>query len=256
VYPSGPSKSQVARIFRYLLATVCLLSAAVWPSPAAAQNTDHATQFSEPELRQWIQDYSDWRDWMDHNFNFVSYSAWGGMAGRKKMPPPPVWLDDECRSMVDPGSGLLGTACQLLKESREDYATMLERKRMHESQAQHEKPSSSIFRRRLHIDALWTATSTGASTYGLVGVHVTFVDIDRFQVFIPPGVMLFLLPDGRSHKLQPSVTMGVSLRLFDFQFPGEDRKATLHFNLAKAWTYGIGRPPIDVAGLSVSFRKK
>lgn len=192
---------------------------------------------------------------MDHHHNFVVYRVWGGIGQRKKMPEAPAWLEEECRDLVSASGGLLGNACELFKESREDYSTMMERAQMRRVQAQNEKPKSSIFQKRLHIDALWTATYTGASTYGLLGAHVTFLDIARLQVFIPPGFMVFLVPDGNHHRVAPSATMGVSVRLFNFHFPGEPKKATLHFNVAKAWAYGLSSPPIDVAGLSVSFKK-
>ena len=149
---------------------------------------------------------------------------------------------------------LLMTACEYLKDSEEGYQVLLDRRKASQAQTQKEKTSHTLFHVRMHIDAMYTATSTGTSTYGLVGMHFTFAELGRIQFFIPPGVMLYEVPKERGgHRLVPATTAGVSIRLFETDFFG--RPVNLHLNFAKAWVSGAVMPSTDVVGLSFTFKK-
>jgi hypothetical protein len=140
--------------------------------------------------------------------------------------------------------------CKTAEERRED-----EYERRLKEIAEHEKPRHSSFFHWLHLDGLWVPMSMGASTYGLVGTHMTIPDIHGANLFGPPGVMLMLDESEGHRRIRPALTWGVSFHLTDFRTPGSGRNAQLYLNLTKAWTTGDYRNGIDMAGLSVTWKK-
>ena len=116
----------------------------------------------------------------------------------------------------------------------------------------------------MHLDGLWSTTSSDVRYYGLIGTHISLVDIGRIQFFGPPGVILLSVPDGYgSRTLRPGYTWGMSVRLTDFHFPGSGlgKNATLFLNVTKCWTVGqssLAGPNVsgfDIAGFSIAPRK-
>jgi hypothetical protein len=51
------------------------------------------------------------------------------------------------------------------------------------------------------------------------------------------------------------MTWGISVYLTDFKPLGSDHTAQLFLNLAKAQTFGAGRAGMDLAGLSITWKK-
>ena len=96
-------------------------------------------------------------------------------------------------------------------------------------------------------------------SYGLIGSHLSLVDIGRVQVFGPPGVMLLSVPDGRgSRRLELGYTWGVSVRLADMRLFG-GREMTLFVNFTKVWVEtgsATGRQAYDIVGFSVAPLRK
>ena len=79
-----------------------------------------------------------------------------------------------------------------------------------------DEPRHSSFLTRVHIDGLWTTTQDGARLSGIIGTHISLVDVGRVQVFGPPGIMLLTVPDGRGgRRVSLGYTWGASLRLAD-----------------------------------------
>jgi hypothetical protein len=82
----------------------------------------------------------------------------------------------------------------------------------------------------------------------------------RFQVFVAPGAILLNLPTDRgSREWRPATDWGVAYRMFDFTFPGTERRASLHINLARAWVMSgpsnVFQSSIDLAGFSVTLKR-
>lgn len=141
-------------------------------------------------------------------------------------------------------------ACKTAEEKRADQYQRIVKER-----EEREKPRHSSFLDWLHLDALWIPATSGVSSYGLVGAHMTIADIHGANVFGPPGVMLILDNDGGRLRLRPALTWGASLHLLDFRTPGSGRDAQLYLNIAKCWTTGGYQGGIDMAGLSVTWKK-
>ena len=140
--------------------------------------------------------------------------------------------------------------CKTDEERRED-----EYQRRVAERLEKEKPTHSSFLKWLHFDGLWTPTTWGSGTFGLVGTHVTIANVGRVNFFGPPGVMLLLEDTGRSRSIRPAITWGISVYLMDFHPPATDNTAQLFLNLAKAQTFGDGRSGMDMAGLSITWKK-
>lgn len=141
-------------------------------------------------------------------------------------------------------------ACKTEEERREDEYQRLVAERLEKEKATH-----SSFLKWLHFDGLWTPTTLGSSTFGLVGSHVTIANVGRVNFFGPPGVMLLLENTGHSRSIRPAVTWGISIYLTDFRMPGQDHTSQLFLNLAKAQTVGFEGGGLDLAGLSVTWKK-
>ena len=117
-----------------------------------------------------------------------------------------------------------------------------------------ERPERSSFLKWLHVDGLWTTTSLGSRTYGLVGAHLAVVKIKRLYLFGPPGVMLLSTP-GDDQRFRPALTWGFSIQLVPIRIPGTNREAELYINLAKCWTSMSSQAGLDMAGLSITWKK-
>lgn len=141
-------------------------------------------------------------------------------------------------------------ACKTEEERRED-----EYQRRVAERLEREKPTHSSFLKWLHIDGLWAPTTLGVGTVGLIGTHVTIANVGRVNFFGPPGVMLLLEDAGGSRRIRPAMTWGISVYLVDFRPPGANHNAQLFLNLAKGQTFGDQRTGMDLAGLSITWKK-
>jgi hypothetical protein len=155
-------------------------------------------------------------------------------------------------------------ACAKLPEDRrhERRECMTEEERREADQQQRrkeaeekERPSHSSFLKWVHVDGMWVPTQVGASTYGLIGSHVVVANLGRVHFFGPPGVMLLLENYGNGRRIRPALSWGISLHVTDFRMPGTAQNARLFFNVAKCWTMGDQRTGMDMAGLSVTWKK-
>jgi hypothetical protein len=118
-----------------------------------------------------------------------------------------------------------------------------------------EKPPHSLFPKWLHADGLWMPTTIGVSTYGIAGAHVVVANIDRVYFFGPPGFMLVLDDTGGQRRIRPALTWGISVLLFDLPVPGARRTAQVYFNMTKCWTSGPYQDAVNLAGLSIAWKK-
>ncbi len=125
-----------------------------------------------------------------------------------------------------------------------------------------EKIVKDTFLTRVHLDGLWTSTSTDYRIYGLVGSHISLVDVGRVQFFGPPGVILLSVPDGRgSRTIRAGYTWGMSVRLKDLRMLSATRNMTLFLTVTKVWLTGnnpydrLTPGGYDIAGFSLAPRK-
>jgi hypothetical protein len=141
-------------------------------------------------------------------------------------------------------------ACKTEDEKREDAYQKIVQERLEK-----EKPSHTSFLRWLHLDTLWMPTTFDGSIVGLVGSHITVANIDRLNFFGPPGVMLLMQNVGGEKKIIPALTWGFSVYLIDLKMPGEHRQAQVYLNLAKVWETGNQTNGMDMAGISLTWKK-
>jgi hypothetical protein len=209
------------------------------------------------ELRRWIADYDHWKRWYE-TWRNRREPGWVHQRDRRHRPDPPVWLDDACRELAE-DQGVLVDACRLLADWKDEPVVTEMRQRMADAQAQREMPTKDMWWEHVHLDALWTMTEVRANVFGVLGMHATVDVAGRFQIFVAPGAILLNLPNGRSREWRPATDWGMAYRMFDFTFPGTDRRASLHLNLARAWVLAgpenLVRSSIDLAGFSVTFKK-
>jgi hypothetical protein len=124
-----------------------------------------------------------------------------------------------------------------------------------------EKLVKDTFFTRVHIDGLWMTTSTDYRMYGLVGSHISLVDVGRLQFFGPPGVILLSLPDGRGgRELRTGYTWGLSVRLADVRLFAPSKNLTLFLSITKVWVNGptsatFPGGSFDIAGFSLAPRR-
>jgi len=209
------------------------------------------------ELDAWIREYTAWAKWFAEWRN-TPEPGWMGSRDRRQRPDPPVWLSDAC---VDPDESVaLGEACRLLSEWKDDLVTAMLRERTLTARTQSEAPTKSAWWSHLHMDAMWPMTQWGSCVYGVIGMHATIELVGRLQVFIAPGIMLLILPSGPdAHELKPAADWGFTYRICKFRFPGSERRANLHLNLAKAWIFGgpedVVGTSVNLAGFSITFDK-
>lgn len=251
-----------------LLVTLALLGAA----PALAQDVSDIAIVSERDLQldstqqhaldQWTRDVREYRNWYSRNRNRIARNVFGFIDDRREIPPIPEWLPAKCDLLgaFDPApSTALSDGCNLLSYYRSDFTADPSVQQALVAQKQNEQDPHSSFWKHVHLDAGWGSLDYRMKAYGLVGVHVTLPEIaKRVQIFLPPGFLLLSLPDGRGgREFQPAATVGVSIKMFEFEFP-QSKPGTMYFNLAKA--YVINRTSaadpnaaIDLLGLSFSW---
>jgi hypothetical protein len=216
----------------------------------------------QEELKKWTSDVLKYRDWHDRYRNRIARNANGIITNRRERPPVLEWLPAKCDILADfvpRPTGELSQGCNLLSYYESNFTVDPMQQQLLQAQKQNEEDPHSSFWKHVHLDAGWSSMDYRMHTYGLVGVHMTLPELaKRVQVFLPPGFMLVSLPDGRGgREFQPAATIGVSIKLFRFDFP-QKRAGTAYFNLAKAYVINrVGpessKPQVDLVGLSFSW---
>jgi hypothetical protein len=222
----------------------------------AAEHATSPVKSRLAELQEWMRAYAEWKEWFE-KWRGKREPGLFGARERKAKPDPPAWLFDYCRNSAGVEATFVA-GCRLLTDWQDDYATALIREQLRDERAQREAPTKTKWWNHIHVDALWLTPQVPAS-YGIIGIHGTFKVAGRLQLFVAPGAMLLNVPtpDG-DREWRPATDLGLSYRLVDFKFPGYQRDATLHLNLAKAWIIGQAGPffdtSVDIAGFSFSFK--
>jgi len=227
------------------------------PSPALSPDRDR-------ELTEWLDAMDKWRRYDAKYYNKPARDSLGRITTRPAMPEPPEWLGGYCAEAALDGrlaiDARTATACLLYDDPRAPLqAASLGVQGARDSAET--GPKYWSFLTRIHIDGLWSTAATTSRSYGLIGSHVSLVDVGRLQVFGPPGVLLLSVPrpDG-SRRITIGYTWGISIRLMDVRLFGS-KDMTLFANVSKVW---IGREaPTDsmsggyeIAGFSLAPRKK
>ena len=183
----------------------------------------------ERELQQWVQDKAAWDHQQKRWQNGPAHNNYGKIVQRKSEPEPPAWLGrvlhdggrdpDRCARPDDRTS--VRRCC--------DSSQSIPRRKPFDSAPRpsastRRKCNKSSFFSRVHLDGLWSTTSTDLRDYGLVGSHISLVDVGRVQFFGPPGILLLRMPDvAGSHQIRVGYTWGLSVRLVDLKLFGRKR---------------------------------
>jgi len=230
--------------------------------PAPTDTTLVLLQEQDRALGIWLSAMEKWQRYDIKYFNRPARDAMGGIAARRPPPDGPEWLGAYCARAAaaqvlefDPRTKL---ACRLLEDPRTPMAavpTPAEAARLEAEKSKH-----SSFMTRVHLDGLWTSTSSGTRLYGLVGSHISLVDVGRLQVFGPPGVLLLSVPNyAGSRRVTLGYTWGLSVRLADVRLFGPTKDVTVFLNVSKVWMANGGderTPGYNMMGFSIASRKK
>jgi hypothetical protein len=237
-------------------------AAAQQPAPApvpppAASTFDIAatTPDQDGQLAAWFSGMEKWQRYDEKWRNRPVHDYWERIVERKPPPAPPAWLPEHCQSIA--AAGMTGF------DEKVDYACRLVddvRARPGQSTTPilPDAPTHTAFLRRVHIDGLWTTTQDGSRFYGIVGTHISLVDVGPVQVFGPPGVMLLTVPDGHGgRKVSLGYTWGVSVRLADVRVGAQSKNFTLFLNVTKLFvaTGAVGpqgTQGYNIVGLSLA----
>lgn len=243
-------------------ASLVVLSCALFFGAADAMAQGLSPQ-QQRELDAWLEKMDTWRrDRVKHD-NRATRDVLGRVVPRPERPPEPAWLASHCAALTVTATATApsertSSACALLADPLADIA-LLQQQLVRE---QAEAPAKySAFLRRLHVDGGWVTTSNGPRAYGIVGTHITLVDVGRIQMFGPPGVMLLSVPDGDGRRTTLAYTWGLSVRLTDLRVSAPTSNLSLFLTFSKLWMNGDGGDNVSggstqIMGLSVAPRKK
>jgi len=216
------------------------------------------------ELNAWVTAMEKWQRYQAKWNNRPARDGLGRIAPRRPVPDPPEWLPAHCDAAAAAHVGLDAhetTACRLLADPHAPIKSVPSPVQSARLDAE-KGPKHSSFLTRIHIDGLWTTASSNNRFYGLVGSHVSLVDVGRLQVFGPPGVLLLSVPDvNGDRRLTLGYTWGLSVRLADVALFGRQKDMTLFLNVSKVWTatgadsQGTGSG-YDMMGFSIAPRKR
>ena len=257
-----------------LVLSCTLVLGIVTPSPAQDRpgvvpepSSLAVTALTEDQVRvlgRWLSDIEKWQRYDATWHNGPAHDDWGRIVPRRPPPDPPQWLEAHCAATAaaDP-AGLdeqTVIACRLLADPRTSLTSVpsaVQRRRL----AAEKPPKHSSFLTRLHIDGIWSTASSNGRAYGLVGSHISLVDVGRLQLFGPPGVLLLSMPAGDgSRRLTLGYTWGVSVRLADVRLFAPAKNMTLFLNVSKVWVNGRRGSGnfrgYDIAGFSLAPRKR
>jgi hypothetical protein len=234
------------------------------PLPTVVSHAGPAelTPDQEEELARWVDDMTRWVRQEKRWHNEPVHNNYGKIVPRRPEPPAPDWLAGYCVSIGRTAvSRRVDHACKLLAGLNVDPEAEAIRQQTQAQRADKEKVVKTSFLSRLHLDGLWSTTSSDVRYYGLVGSHISLVDVGRVQFFGPPGILLLRMPDvNGSHQIRVGYTWGMSVRLTDLKLLAPHKNATLFLSITKCWTVGSNtdrlRPGgFDIAGFSIAPRK-
>ena len=237
------------------------LAPALIPPPAATTFEIAAlTPDQEGQLTIWLAAMEKWQKYDEKWRNRPVRDGWGRIVARQAPPAVPAWLPAHCAALAE--AHLVGIdsrterACRLVEDPRAGLNPSMLAAQLG---GEHQKHSS--FLSRLHIDGLWSTTASGARSYGIIGSHVSLVDVGRLQVFGPPGVMLLSVPNGRGgRRVTFGYTWGLSLRLTDVRVGAPTKNLTLFLNVTKVFVASgasgaQATKGYDIVGFSLAPRK-
>jgi hypothetical protein len=265
------------RLLRVALAFGCLVltcrsAAAQQPpllpsSPVVIHDSRplHLSDEQERDLARWLDEMSKWQRAEKRWPNQPAHDAYGRIVVRRPQPDAPDWLEPICAGQNKASASSLpeqvALACRVLAGLDVDPEVKAIQQQTQTARANHEKVTKTSFFSRVHLDGLWSTTSSDVRFYGLVGSHISLVDVGRVQFFGPPGVLLLSVPDGSgSRQIKVGYTWGMSLRLADVRLFGAHKNATLFLSVTKCWMVGsnfdrLNSGGFDIAGLSLAPRK-
>jgi hypothetical protein len=215
------------------------------------------------ELGVWLSAMEKWQRYDIKYSNRPAHDAMGSIARHRPPPDAPAWLGAYCTGAtaahvleLDPRTKV---GCLLLEDPRTPIAAVPTPAQAARLDA--EKSKHSSFMTRVHLDGLWTSASSGTRLYGLVGSHISLVDVGRLQVFGPPGVLLLSVPDyAGSRRVTLGYTWGLSVRLADVRLLGPTKDMTVFLNVSKVWmAAGADERTAggyNMMGFSIAARKK
>jgi hypothetical protein len=227
---------------------------------------DQLSAAQQGELDAWLKQVRRWQQADKRWHNGPAHDPFGRVVGRVEQPVPPSWLDARCalfpRSAIATLGAPLGPACRILEGLEEDAAAGAIRASTTSARTAAEKLVKDTFFTRVHLDGLWTSTSTDYRLYGLVGSHISLVDVGRVQFFGPPGVILLSVPDASGGRaIRVGYTWGMSVRLKDLRLLSPTNNTTLFLTVTKVWVSGnnpydrLSPGGYDIAGFSLAPRK-
>jgi hypothetical protein len=257
---------RVAGVFCFVLAG---LASSAFAQPLPSPNPPPPTPTAEiaalapdqeVQVTAWLEAMEKWQKYDEKWRNRPVRDGWARIVERKPPPPAPDWLPARCAALVEARlvglDGRTDQACQLVEDPR---ATLNPSLLAAQSSGENQKRSS--FLTRIHIDGLWTTTQNGSRYYGIIGSHLSLVDVGRLQVFGPPGVMLLTVPNGRGGRsVTLGYTWGLSLRLADVRVGAPTKNLTLFLNVTKVFVASgasgaQGSKGYDIVGFSLAPRK-
>ena len=232
----------------------------VLPAPLDALTAAH-----RGELEAWLAAMHKWQALDKRWHNEPSHDAFGHIRRRTPKPDAPAWLDARCAALA-PGAAAtlaapLGPACRLIAAQADDPVADAIRASTTAARASAETVVKNSFFTRVHLDGLWTSTSTDVRMYGLFGAHISLVDVGRVQFFGPPGVLVLSVPDGRGgHEMRTGYTWGMSVRLTDVRLFAPAKNLTLFLTMTKVWMTGgtfdrLQPGGLELAGFSLAPRR-
>jgi hypothetical protein len=230
---------------------------------AASSNTFAINPLSEDqdrELTRWLTAMEKWQRYDSKWENRPVHDGWAHIVERTPPPGAPDWLAGRCTSLkeahvldLDPRTA---SACRLLDDPRAPTVAQAAKPVIEKP------PPHSSFATRIHLDVLATTSQMGARMYGIIGTHVSLVDVGRVQLFGPPGVLVVTVPDGTGgRRVTFGYTWGISVRLADIRLGGRTKNMTAFLNISKVWlgtgeTGATNTRGYDIIGFSIAPRKK
>jgi hypothetical protein len=221
--------------------------------------SDASAEERATELEHWMDAFAEWQEWSMHWRGKRQQGWFTGFQDRREKPAPPEWLSGQCVTVIDESDPLM-PACGMLAEWSDDAAAEARLARTAAMNA-NEDTSKTIWWEHLHLDVLWPAMQFQGGAQGVIGMHMAINVHGRFEIFAAPGAMMLNLPTTNGSRVWRLATnYGFGYRLFDFKFPGVDKIAVAHLNLAKGWVVtdyadlATGRS-MDFIGFSITYKK-
>ena len=133
-------------------------------APALRAQHQPLSADQERELQQWVQDKAAWDHQQKRWQNGPAHNNYGKIVQRKSEPAPPAWLGLYCTSVVvtrsDAHAPTIERACAMLRQLSVDPQAEAIRQGTATVRVDQEKVHKTSFFSRVHLDGLWSTTST------------------------------------------------------------------------------------------------